>query len=37
MASKSVETVLFPGIDVRVARLSASSDLLVVEAVSTTQ
>ncbi|WP_328688083.1 transposase [Streptomyces phaeochromogenes] len=35
MASKTVEAVLFPGIDVRVERVSASSDVLVVEAVST--
>ncbi|MGW2827378.1 ISL3 family transposase [Streptomyces sp. NPDC001443] len=35
MASKTVEAVLFPGIDVRVERVSGSSDVLVVEAVST--
>ncbi|MGW7047063.1 transposase family protein [Streptomyces avermitilis] len=35
MASKAVEAVLFPGIDVRVGRVSDSSDVLVVEAVST--
>ncbi|MFI8791312.1 ISL3 family transposase [Streptomyces sp. NPDC055105] len=35
MASKAVEAVLFPGIDVRVERVSASTDVLVVEAVST--
>lgn len=35
MACKTVEAVLFPGIDVRVERVSASSDVLVVEAVST--
>jgi hypothetical protein len=35
MASKTVEAVLFPGIDVRVERVSDSSDILVVEAVST--
>ncbi len=35
MASKTVEAVLFPGIDVRVERVSDSSDVLVVEAVST--
>lgn len=35
MASKTVEAVLFPGIDVRVERVSHSSDVLVVEAVST--
>ncbi|MEV5879959.1 hypothetical protein AB0L75_38270 [Streptomyces sp. NPDC052101] len=34
MASKSVEDVLFPGIDVRVERVSDSSGVLVVEAVS---
>ncbi|CAL9651233.1 transposase [Streptomyces sp. enrichment culture] len=36
MASKTVESVLFPGIDVRVERVRYSSDVLVVEAVSTT-
>lgn len=35
MASKTVEAVLFPGIDVRVERVSDSSDVLVVDAVST--
>ncbi|MFE0631243.1 ISL3 family transposase [Streptomyces sp. NPDC058864] len=35
MASTTVEAVLFPGIDVRVERVSASTDVLVVEAVST--
>ncbi|MEU5927228.1 ISL3 family transposase, partial [Streptomyces antimycoticus] len=35
MASKTVEHVLFPGIDVRVERVSDSSGSLVVEAVST--
>ncbi|MFI1769691.1 transposase family protein [Streptomyces sp. NPDC020800] len=35
MVSKTVEAVLFPGIDVRVERVSDSSDVLVVEAVST--
>ncbi|KJY41963.1 hypothetical protein VR41_10000 [Streptomyces sp. NRRL B-1568] len=35
MASKTVEDVLFPGIDVRVERVSDSCDALVVEAVST--
>nr|WP_158718914.1 ISL3 family transposase [Streptomyces globisporus] len=35
MASKTVEAVLFPGIDVRVERVSNSSDVLVVETVST--
>ena len=35
MASKTVEDVLFPGIDVRVERVSDSSGALVVEAVST--
>ncbi|WP_371583957.1 transposase family protein [Streptomyces sp. NBC_01314] len=35
MSSKAVEAVLFPGIDVRVGRVSDSSDVLVVEAVST--
>lgn len=35
MASETVEAVLFPGIDVRVERVSDSSDVLVVEAVST--
>ncbi|MER5403082.1 transposase family protein [Streptomyces sp. NPDC002599] len=35
MASKTVEAVLFPGIDVRVECVSDSSDVLVVEAVST--
>ncbi|WP_435243622.1 transposase family protein [Streptomyces cucumeris] len=35
MASNTVEHVLFPGIDVRVERVSDSSDGLVVEAVST--
>ncbi|WP_413100285.1 ISL3 family transposase [Streptomyces sp. Inha503] len=35
MASKTVEHVLFPGIDVRVERVSDSSGGLVVEAVST--
>lgn len=35
VASKTVEDVLFPGIDVRVERVSNSSDVLVVEAVST--
>ena len=34
MASKSVEAVLFPGIDVQVERVSDSSDVLVVEAVA---
>ncbi|MEU3620506.1 transposase family protein [Streptomyces sp. NPDC006872] len=34
MASKAVEAVLFPGIDVRVERVSASSDVLVVAAVA---
>lgn len=36
MASKTVEDVLFPGVDVRVERVSDSTDVLVVEAVSTT-
>lgn len=35
MASKTVEDVLFPGIDVRVEGVSDSSGVLVVEAVST--
>jgi transposase len=35
VASKTVEDVLFPGIDVRVDRVSDSSDILMVEAVST--
>ncbi|WP_326647323.1 MULTISPECIES: transposase family protein [unclassified Streptomyces] len=35
MATKTVEAVLFPGIDVRVKRVSDSSDVLVAEAVST--
>ncbi|MFD8089329.1 ISL3 family transposase [Streptomyces malaysiensis] len=35
MASKTVEDVLFPGIDVRVERVSDSSGSLVVEAAST--
>src|ERR1043166_1448860 len=35
MASKTVEAVLFPGIDVRVECVSDSSDVLVVEAAST--
>ncbi|MFF1401094.1 ISL3 family transposase [Streptomyces sp. NPDC058287] len=35
MASKTVEEVLFPGIDVRVERVVDSSDALLVEAVST--
>ncbi|MFF3920560.1 ISL3 family transposase [Streptomyces sp. NPDC001852] len=35
MASKTVEDVLFPGIDVRVEGVSDSSGILVVEAVST--
>ncbi|MFE9965416.1 transposase family protein [Streptomyces sp. NPDC001981] len=35
MASKTVEAVLFPGIDVRVERVSDDSDVLVVEVVST--
>lgn len=35
MASKTVEDVLFPGIDVRVEHVSDSSGALVVEAVST--
>ncbi|MGW3729879.1 ISL3 family transposase [Streptomyces sp. NPDC000851] len=35
MASKTVEDVLFPGIDVRVERIIDSSDTLLVEAVST--
>ncbi|MFF4512548.1 transposase [Streptomyces mirabilis] len=35
MASKTVEAVLFPGIDVRVERVSDSSNVLLVEAVST--
>ncbi|WP_060905464.1 transposase family protein [Streptomyces scabiei] len=35
MASKTVEAVLFPGIDVRVERVRDSSDVRVVEAVST--
>ncbi|MFJ3310956.1 ISL3 family transposase [Streptomyces sp. NPDC086549] len=35
MASKTVGDVLFPGIDVRVERVNDSSDVLVVEAVST--
>jgi hypothetical protein len=35
VASKTVEDVLFTGIDVRVERVSDSSDALVVEAVST--
>lgn len=35
VASKTVEAVLFPGIDVRVDRVSDYSDVLVVEAVST--
>lgn len=34
-ASTTVEAVLFPGIDVRVERVSDSTDVLVVEAVST--
>ncbi|MEV6947873.1 transposase family protein [Streptomyces sp. NPDC051172] len=34
MASKTIEDVLFPGIDVRVERVSDSSGILVVEAVS---
>lgn len=34
MASKTVEAVLFPGIDVRVERVSDSTDVLVVEAVT---
>ncbi|MFI6207418.1 transposase family protein [Streptomyces sp. NPDC051041] len=34
MASKTVEDVLFPGIDVRVEGVSGSSGILVVEAVS---
>jgi transposase len=35
MASKTVEDVLFPGVDVRVERVSDSPGGLVVEAVST--
>lgn len=35
MASKAVEDVLFPEIDVRVEGVRDSSDVLVVEAVST--
>ncbi|MEU8034368.1 transposase family protein [Streptomyces sp. NPDC049099] len=35
MASKTVEDVLFPGIDVRVERVNDFSSFLVVEAVST--
>ncbi|MFF5030158.1 hypothetical protein ACFY2J_38965 [Streptomyces collinus] len=35
MASRAVEDVLFPGIDVRVEGVSDSSGILVVEAVST--
>lgn len=35
MASKTVEDVLFPGIDVRVERVVDSSDALLVEAVAT--
>jgi hypothetical protein len=35
VASKTIEDVLFPGIDVRVERVGDSSDTLVVEAVST--
>ncbi|MEU6496056.1 transposase family protein [Streptomyces sp. NPDC046994] len=35
MASKTVEAVLFPGIDVRVECVGDSSGILVVEAVST--
>lgn len=35
MASKTVEAVLLPGIDVQVERLSDSSDVLAVEALST--
>lgn len=35
MASKTVEDVLFPGINVRVERVSDASSVLVVEAVST--
>ncbi|MGQ4389909.1 transposase family protein [Streptomyces sp. SAS_270] len=35
MASKTVEDVLFPGIEVRVEGVSDSSDVLVMEAVST--
>ncbi|MFJ8364094.1 transposase family protein [Streptomyces sp. NPDC093984] len=35
MASKTVEDVLFPGIDVRVERVSDASDILMVEVVST--
>jgi hypothetical protein len=35
MTSKTVEDVLFPGIDVRVERVSDSTDVLVVEAMST--
>jgi hypothetical protein len=35
VTSKTVEDVLFPGIDVRVDRVSESSGALVVEAVST--
>ncbi|WP_346139417.1 hypothetical protein [Streptomyces coeruleofuscus] len=31
MASKTVEAVLFPGIDVQVGRVSDSSDVLIVE------
>lgn len=37
MASKTVEDVLFPGINVRVERVSDSSGGLVVEAVSTSR
>lgn len=35
MASKTAKAVLFPGIDVRVDHVSDSTDILVVEAVST--
>jgi len=37
VASKTVEDVLFPGIDVRVEHVSDSSGALVVEAVSTSR
>ncbi|MFJ2271612.1 hypothetical protein ACIO8F_37420 [Streptomyces sp. NPDC087228] len=37
MASELVEAVLYPGIDVRVERVSDSSDVLVMEAVTTGQ
>jgi hypothetical protein len=35
MASNTVEDVLFPGVDVRVERVCDSTNVLVVEAVST--